>query len=134
MKKSTKKPNLAGEILSRSEMIKIITQTTTGLLPKDTKLSSAALGRIIGPVVQVLESAALRMGEQLATQLAQRLADEKLIGAVTQIADALVSRATDQLAEKFAARLADKKFIGAVAAQLAALQAKPQPAKGKRKA
>jgi len=134
MKRKTKISNLAGGILDRSEMIKALAQATTGLLPEDTQLSSAALERIIGPVVQALESMALRMGDQLATQLAQKLADEKLIGAVTQIADALVSRATDQLAEKVAARLADKKFIGAVAGQFAALQGQPQPAKGKRKA
>jgi len=145
MKKNTKLSNLAGGILDRSEMIKVLTQTTIGLLPEDTQLSSAALARIIGPVVQALESMALRMGDQLATQLAQKLADEKLIGAVTQIADALVLRASDQfagqiakrladskvtdaivgkvadqIAEKFAARVGDEKFMGAVAGQFAA--------------
>jgi hypothetical protein len=132
MKKNTKKPSPADEILSRSEMIKVITQAAVSLLPKDTKLSKAALGQTIDATVQVLESAALRMGEQLASQLVQNLVDEKLIGSVTRIADALVLRAADQIAEKIAAQLADKKFIGAVASQVAALQGKPQPAKGKR--
>jgi hypothetical protein len=145
MKKNTIIPRLAGGILDPSGMIKTLTQAATGLLPKDTQLSGAALERIIGAAVQVLESAALRMGDQFATQLAQKLADEKLIGAVTRIADAVILRASDQfagqiakrladsqitnalagkvaeqIAEKFAARFADEKFIGAVAGQFAA--------------
>jgi hypothetical protein len=164
MKQKTKKPSMAGGLLDRSEMIKLLTQATISLLPKDTNLSSAALGRIIGSAVQVLELAALRVGDQLAMQLVDKLADEKLIGAVTQIADAVVLRAfdqfegeiakrladskvtnalagkvADQIAEKVAATFSDKNFIGVVAGQFAAafsaaLQGQPQAAKGKREA
>jgi len=119
MKRKTKISNLAGGILDRSEMIKALTQATTGLLPEDTQLSSAALARIIGPVVQALESMALRMGDQLATQLAQKLADEKLIGAVTRIADALILRASDQFAGQIAKRLADSQVTNALAGKFA---------------